>query len=331
MLWSPCIQWGVTVTVSLDMSCGPGPSADPLLRTSVVVFVKSQSKSEAWDLFNSRFLWIVHCRNVLISQLLKTFTVNNENMLGFGGYLLHYQKLCQGWNKFLLSARTLLLSFIIELRVQNTVFHQGFGISLFSTFCFPWNTLNSWNCMSLAKMKKKNTQKTCVNIVQIFSCWRKKFFLIYLVFFQFPPYVGPGATFLHALGKKYIPRIWNKLFTDVLIIIVSQFLWKPIRSILLIKVWNTLKVSIHYLDMQRDKWLRLIWSSKPSLPRYNSLSGGSWCHSIGDCHGPDVEGQRKTVALPSSLVRLLRKTFPEEWASLLWLSPQAAVGIEEVL
>lgn len=66
----------------------------------VVVFVKSKSKSEAWALFNLRFLWIVHCSNVLISQLLKMFTVNNEKMFVFKGYLLHFQKLCQGWNKF---------------------------------------------------------------------------------------------------------------------------------------------------------------------------------------------------------------------------------------
>lgn len=114
-----------------------------------------------------------------------------------------------------------------------------------------------------------------MNIVQIFSC-TKKLFLIYLNFIQFPPYVGPGATFLHALGINYVPRIRNKLFTDVSIAIVSQFLWRHIRSILLIKSWNTLKVYIQYLNIQRDKWVKLILSSKPSLPSYNSLSGGSW-------------------------------------------------------
>lgn len=126
------------------------------------------------------------------------------------------------------------------------------------------------------KMKKKNNYtKICVNIVQAFSC-TKKLFLIYLVSIQFPPYVGPSATFLHALGINYIPRTRNKLFTDVLIAIISQFLWKPIRSVLLIKVWNTPKVSIQYLNIQSDKWVNLILSSKPNLPSYSSVSGGSW-------------------------------------------------------
>lgn len=80
---------------------------------------------------------------------------------------------------------------------------------------------------------------------------------------------------LHALGMNCIPRIRNKLFTDVLIAIVSKFLWKPIRSILLIKVWNTLKVPIQCLNIQKDKWMKWILSSKPSLPKYNSVSGGS--------------------------------------------------------
>lgn len=60
----------------------------------VVVFVNPQNNCEVQDLFLLEIC--VNCRNALISQLLKTFTLNNENALVFVGNLLDFQKLCQG-------------------------------------------------------------------------------------------------------------------------------------------------------------------------------------------------------------------------------------------
>lgn len=105
------------------------------------------------------------------------------------------------------------------------------------------------------KWKRKiTTQKPCVWISYKHFHAQKNYFWSSIWFLSTFPHIlgkfhGPGATFLHALGMNCIPRIRNKLFTDVLIAIVSQFLCKPIRSILLIKVWITLKVYMQYLNL----------------------------------------------------------------------------------
>lgn len=79
------------------------------------------------------------------------------------------------------------------------------------------------------------------------------------------------------------------------------------------KVRNTPKVSIQYLNIERDKWVRFVLCSKPNLPRYSSLSGGSrlpqhWCLPWLWCGG-----HREAAAWPSSSspVRLLGKP-PQE-------------------
>lgn len=77
------------------------------------------------------------------------------------------------------------------------------------------------------KRKKPALQiKTNVNIVQTLFHTQKSFWSIWFLS-SFPHMLGgfhgPEATFLHALGRNYIPRIRNKLFTDVLIAVVSLF------------------------------------------------------------------------------------------------------------
>lgn len=99
------------------------------------------------------------------------------------------------------------------------------------------------------------------------------------------------------------------------------------------KVRNTPKVSIQYLNIERDKWVKFVLWSKPNLPRYSSLSGGSrlpqhWCLPWLCCGGTQGGCCFAFLLLTGEAAG---ENPPGGWTWLLCLSPQPTLGIQEVL